>query len=274
MRRADRRAHGGHHLDDCRRRGLGRETADRLQGDHVDADCPDDFPAADGGACRHRERTDDFYPHGDAVARAPHARADKRQGDDAHGFLGIVASVRVGHKCGGQNLKLGEPFIDPVLRSVLQQQKQQLHHKEARYETDHGGGDERQDHLVHDITPLDGAKTARGHRRRADQAADQSVRRAARQAEIPRQQIPEDAPGKRRDDDILRDRARHNPFGNRGGDFDAHERTHEIQAGGHDDRIAGGEHPGGHRRRDGVCRIVKAVDKVKGQRHEDNDEKR
>lgn len=92
-------------MDDASGGGLGREAVDGLQPNHFVAHRFDDSPATGGGACGHGEGAahdhpswnffedgcvEEGGPFRQVVKGAGFCRGEQCEGDDAHGFLGIV----------------------------------------------------------------------------------------------------------------------------------------------------------------------------------------
>ena len=99
--------------------------------------------------------------------------------------------------------------------------------------------------------------------------------RAGGQTEQPGDQIPDDracqgTEDRRHGDNLQID----NPFADRGGDRRSGERAGQVEKGGHGYRLARCQDLGRDDRRDRVGGIMKAVDVLKNQRREDNDEEK
>ena len=119
------------------------------------------------------------------------------------------------------------------------------------------------------------ARDDRGEARLRDRgarvAADQRVRRAGRQPEVPGDQIPDDRAGEaaedhREGDDVDVDHAGADGLRDRRAE---RERGDEVEERRPDDRLAGRQHAGRDDRRDGIGGVVKSVDVVEDERDED-----
>ena len=134
----------------------------------------------------------------------------------------------------------------------------------------------RNKHLGHQAGPDDAVPTDRGEHR-ADDAADQRVRRAGRQTEQPGEQVPDNAADQAGEHQLQRDETRvDETLCDRGGDRGRQERAHEVQHRRHRDGDLRLEGPAGDRRGHGVAGVVEAVREVEGERgdhHDDQQEK-
>ena len=116
----------------------------------------------------------------------------------------------------------------------------------------------------------DGAPAGLGHGR-AGVAADERVRRARREAVVPRDQVPDDRAHQagedhREADDRDVDQARPDGLGDGRAEG---ERRDEVEEGGPDDGLARRQHARRHDGRDRVRGVVKAVDVVEDERDDD-----
>ena len=251
-------------------RSFGRKAFDRFQLDHVDPDGLDDSPSADRGAERHREGTEQLYFYRDPVACLNHPAADQSQRDDAHGFLRIVAAVRVGHQSGGSDLQFGKPFVHGFLGSRAKQPVQEFHDKKTDHEANKRGGEERNNHLVQYRGPVNHTEFAGHDDRGADQASDERVGRTARQGNVPRDQIPYNCAAQSAGDHILSQMPDNQTGSNGFRHVDADEGADEIKRRRHHRRGPRAEDPccdGGCNR---ICCVVEPIDKIENQREKDN----
>jgi hypothetical protein len=151
----------------------------------------------------------------------------------------------------------------------------------------------REDHLADDAVELGSvarpvhAVHAEARERGSDEAAEQRVRRARREAEQPGEEVPDDAADEagQHDEqqrgsaaleqrrvgrarlvldlhDRVRDRERH---------LDAEEGAHQVEHGGERDRDLGLQRAGRDGRGHRVRRVVEAVGEVEGERRDDDE---
>src|SRR5207253_8397224 len=178
-------------------RGLGGEAALRLHLEHALPERADDPPAADVGAEADGEAGGDLDPGRNLEARGVAVPVqDERERDHAHRLLRVVRAVREGDPRPGAELAEAEaavrdPGAEPDEDPVDEEQE-----AEGGGERDRGGGERGDDDLVRDPVPED-APRARLDERGADEAADQRMRRARREAEPPREEAPRDRTGER-----------------------------------------------------------------------------
>ena len=97
---------------------------------------------------------------------------------------------------------------------------------------------------------------------------------ARRDAVAPGNQIPGNGRQQRGNDQELGGiRGGHDPFANRGGDGGACQRSRNVENTGHQHRGARCQHPCCDRGRDGVGRIVEAIDKIEDEADGDDQNK-
>ncbi len=189
--------------------GFGAESADRLQFGDTGAHGVDDAPPtevgaqSDGGVGREDDRPVVVSPTALQFGSTEDLGAEQRTGDDAHGFLSIVAAVAEAVGSGGEQLQAAEPGVDALRRLAAKNPENRGHEQERENEAndrgDHdedeglipsGGDDDRKRTGTHDGGP--------GH------ATNESVRGGCGQAPPPRKQVPNDGAEQAADDDVLR----------------------------------------------------------------------
>ncbi len=207
-----------------------------------------------------------------AVLPAGH---DQRERDDAHRLLRVVGAVRERHETRREDLAPAEA-VAPVGLAVVAARdgiRQPGHEKR-----DHAGrerGDQRRQHdLAQHHAEIDRLQ-ARAHQGRADEAAEQGVRRTRGQAQQPRQHVPGDRADKPREDDrqevqrrdlLFADDAVRDGLGHLG----RQERADEVEARREHDGHLGLERPGRDRRRHRVRGVVEPVGEVEEQCQRDD----
>src|SRR4051812_18945338 len=108
LRRRHRHPEMGRADEDGGTRRLRRETVNGLElGDPLTHRAHDP-PAPDGSAGGQRRRRDDDHPRRD-LDLGDDAGGEQREGDDAHGLLGVVGSVGECHERGREDLEPPEP---------------------------------------------------------------------------------------------------------------------------------------------------------------------
>ena len=180
--------------------------------------------------------------------------------------------MRERHHGRREDLHLLELAIDGRWAEPAEQPEQYFHDAEARRNRHERRQDQRQHDLADapEIQPVG----ADGNEHRADDAADERVRRTRRESQPPRQDVPEHRADERRDDDVFVHmlRAFHDVRADRLRDARAVHRAREIEERRHDDGVARMQRARRDRRRDRVRRIVESVDEVKEQRQPDDRE--
>ena len=130
--------------------------------------------------------------------------------------------------------------------------------------------DHRQDDLVEDAAPEDAVDAGAGDHR-ADEAAEERVRGARRDAEVPGGEVPHDGADEggehdRQGDEVGVDEA----FADGLGDAGVDERAEQVEPGGHEDGDARRERARRHRGGDRVGGVVEAVGVVEDERQDDD----
>ena len=153
---------------------VGGETADGLQFENLAADGFDDAPTAHRRAQRHGCGRQNFHRRGH-LEHIDIAAGQKRQRDDAHGFLCVVRSVGKRHHRRRDNLHPFEAPVHDIGRGFPKQEIEEMHHKIPG-----GYGNKRRQHQgQHDFPDADKIEPddACGHQHRADDAAHHRVGR-------------------------------------------------------------------------------------------------
>ena len=106
---------------------------------------------------------------------------------------------------------------------------------------------------------------------RADDAADQRMRRARRDAVPPGDAVPDDRADQRAEDDVMVDAARlDDALADGRGDAQVEDEDRDdVEEGGEDDRLLRLQHAGGDHGRDRVRGVVEAVHEVERDRQHD-----
>ncbi len=270
MRGRDGNAQQGGHEQRDRAAGLGAKAPHGLELGDLLPHGLDDAPAAEHGAERNGGVAADDGPDGRrGVAGRGVARGDQQQPDDADGLLRVVAAVPQAVGTRGDELQPAKPPVHAARARAAEYPRHGDHHQRAEDETEqrrekdegHGlenaGGDQR-------------AGARLGHDG-ADDAADQRVRRAARDAVVPGDDVPGDGAHQGAEDDVgvhhprlddaLADGGRHAQVEDEDGD--------EVEEGGEHHRLPRLEHAGGNHRGDRVGGIVEAVHEVEHDGHRD-----
>jgi hypothetical protein len=294
----ERDAEVGRAFDDGGGGGLGGEAVDGLQFHHLVAHRFDDAPAAAGGAGGHHEGAGDHDPAvdfkfgglqeaepvGQVFEGAGLGAGEEREGDDAHGFLGVVGAMGKSHPGRAHNLQLAEVFVDEVRRGAAQQGVEQIHEDGGADEADDRRGEHGHDNLGPEAGGLafdhlgpvhDGPVSIGGGQGRAAESADERVAGGGGQAEPPGEEVPGDRADERgqnrgHGDGGGIDEAAANGLGDGG----AHHGAEEVEERGHHDGLARGEHLGRDDRGDGVGGVVEAVDVFEHQGREQNDQEK
>jgi len=144
--------------DDDSGAGFCGEPVDGLQSDHFVTESLNDAPATGSGTGGHDDSAEQFDPGGDlkffgvfgqcgAEEAEPFGEIIKFsaggsggecEGDDAHGFLGIVGAVHESHGTGTEQLCASEDESDGAWAPVLQQEVQQSHDGKSQQEAAQG----------------------------------------------------------------------------------------------------------------------------------------
>ena len=127
------------------------------------------------------------------MIEAPSLRpGKKREGDNAHCFLRIIAAVGMRHPGRTKNLQLAENGMDRRRRKTMKDQKEREHHQSAEKET----GQRRCNHRDNHLRPESGVPfqhrpvSVRGRERGSAQSADQRMTGTRRQTDPPGRNIP------------------------------------------------------------------------------------
>ena len=129
----------------------------------------------------------------------------------------------------------------------------------------------RKEHLRPDLVPVNASQLEGRGQRGAPQRADQGMRRARRDAEIPGDQIPDDRAQQRRQHQLLRGDRSIDDLGHRVGDLGRiDDATDDVEAGGHDKRVGRLERARSDAGRDRVRGVVESVGVVEEERDHDH----
>src|SRR5216684_840090 len=133
-------------------------------------ECSNNSPTTGGRTDRHRCGAKYFYPqrHGEhrrpqkfepgrqMIESAGFGAGEKREGDDAHCFLGVIGAVTMRHPCSAHDLRLSKKQMDEVRCEPMQQYEQQKHYQSAKNESRDRRGNHRQNHFWPDTgVPFD-----------------------------------------------------------------------------------------------------------------------
>ena len=158
----------------------------------------DDAPAASecaesNGAVRRQHDPERDVERFDVAGREQHT------GDNPHRLLRVVGAVIETEECGRQQLQPAEPAVDAGRRRPAEDPLNRRHQQQARRQTDERREKDEDDRL---------GPAARDERREtglrdsgARIATNQRMRRARRQAEVPRDQVPDDGARRPAEDD-------------------------------------------------------------------------
>ena len=133
----------------------------------------------------------------------------QRARDDAHRLLRVVGAVHQAVGRGGDQLQPAEPAIDARGRRVAEDPVDRRHHDQPDDEADERRDDD-EDQRLGPAGDDDGAEARLGDGR-AGVAAEQRVRRARRQPEVPRDQVPRDRADQAGEDHRVRHDRRDRP---------------------------------------------------------------
>ncbi len=190
------------------------EAVHRLKFYHFMAERADDSPATRGCPGRHGDGAKNFYPRGNGaenrclqkgqrrrqMIEIPRFRSGKKsQRNNAHGFLGVIASVRMRHPGRAKDLQLPENGVDRTGSKTMKQQEKSKHHQSAEKETSQRRCNHRDNHLGPEPgVPLQHRPISmRSRDRGAAQSANERMARARRQANQPGGNVPREGGDKR-----------------------------------------------------------------------------
>src|SRR5438067_12160685 len=134
------------------------------------------------------------------MIEAPRLRPGKKgEGDNAHCFLRVIATVRMRHPGRAKDLQLAENGMDRRWRKTMEDQKKREHHQSAEEETDQRGCNHRNNYLwPESAVPFqDRPVSARGRERGSAQAANQRMTGTRRETDPPGRDIPGEGSDKR-----------------------------------------------------------------------------
>ena len=101
-------------------------------------------PERDSAKCRRFQKREP----GRKVIKMPRFRAGKKgEGDNAHGFLGVVSPMAVRHPCCAENLQLSEYRMNQVRGEPVAAQRTGETLPAAEKKTGDGRGDHRHNHF-------------------------------------------------------------------------------------------------------------------------------
>ncbi len=214
--------HGG-------RGGLGGEALRRLDVGQALAHRADDPPAAHVGAEADRETGGQHDPHRRSRARAQVPGRDQDERDDAHRLLRVARAVRERHHRRRHRLAVLEAAVDRRAAGAPGERVGQVRRAERDHAADERRRDGRHQDLLDDDVEVDRAR-AGADPDRADQTAEQRVRRRGRQPEQPGHQVPQHGTDQAAEDD----RGRHlgvvdEAAGDRLGDLGRQERSDDVE---------------------------------------------
>ncbi len=251
--------------------GFGGEAVLGFEVSELGAHGFDDLPATNGGADTHDGGAEEDDPRGD-VKLGNEPPQEEGEGKGAHKFLAVVAAVTESDKGGGEDLGVAEKVSDTADASIGEDEGDELEDGEGDGETKHG----RKEQAEADFGPAlpeERREAARGQGG-AGEAGDEGVAFAGGEAKFPGEGAPEDdgdhgrGDGDQRDgvgvDDVAADG---------GGDGGTGEGADNVEGGGHDDGGFGGEDAGGNDGGDGVGGVGPAVDKLRPEDEEEDEEK-
>src|SRR5438874_3572700 len=127
------------------------------------------------------------------MIEAPRLRPGKKgEGDNAHCFLRVIATVRMRHPGRAKDLQLAENGMDRRRRKTMEDQKKREHHQSAEEETGQWGCNHRNNYLwPESAVPFqDRPVSARGRERGSAQAANQRMTGTRRETHQPSCNIP------------------------------------------------------------------------------------
>ena len=277
-------------LNDERGARLCRESMHGLQFHHAVTECADDAPTTRGGTHRHGRGAETYDPGGQSEGRSskktqpagqmieasPFCAGKKSERDDAHGFLGVIATVAMRHPSRAEDLQFAKKRLHKIWRKAMQRDKKQKHQERAENKACEWGDDHGHNYFwPHTRVPFYDRPTAagRGHRRPA-KSADERVTRTRGQTEPPGR----DVPGERSDDRAKHRGHRdhvcvHQPLANGRCNGAAEERAGEIEECGHCNRLTRRKDFGRHHGGDRIRGVVKAVAVFKNDRRENDGKK-
>src|SRR2546429_4907916 len=112
------------------------------------------------------------------MIEAPRLRPGKKgEGDNAHCFLRVIATVRMRHPGRAKDLQLAENGMDHRRRKTMEDQKKREHHQSAEEETGQRGCNNRNNYLWQkSAVPFKNRQaTSPGPDRAPDQPANKSI---------------------------------------------------------------------------------------------------
>src|SRR6266513_4382321 len=127
------------------------------------------------------------------MIEAPRLRPGKKgEGDNAHCFLRVIATVRMRHPGRAKDLQLAENGMDRRWRKAMEDQEKRGHHWSAEEETGQRGCNHRDNYLwPESAVPFqDRPVSARGRVRGSAQAANQRMTGTRRETDPPGRNVP------------------------------------------------------------------------------------
>ncbi len=202
---------------------------------------------------------------------AERAHRDQGQGDDAHRLLSVVRAVREGDQRGRGDLADAEALGDRVLAGPGGDLVGEVGGEESgdpgHQRRGHRGDQDLLDNLV-EVHPVGARSDPDG----ADQAAEQGVGGARREAHQPGHEVPEDRSDEPREDHPRRDQGVvDDAAGDRLRDFRGQEGADDVESSTDQNRRTGLQRPRGDGRRHRVGGVVESVGEVEGQGRDDDD---
>src|SRR6266576_246917 len=127
------------------------------------------------------------------MIEAPRLRPGKKgEGDNAHCFLRVIATVRMRHPGRAKDLQLAENRMDCRRRKTMEDKKKREHHQSAEEKTSQRRCNHRNNYLwPESAVPFqDGPVSARGRERGSAQAANQRMTGTRRETDPPGRNVP------------------------------------------------------------------------------------
>ena len=227
-----------------------------------------DAPTAHVRTRRNRQAAYGYNPQLGTSACTLRTNGDKSKRDNAHGFLGVVRTVRKCHQARRNRLSMTEAIGNLVFAHLLHDKIYEFYRDERRQTGNDRRNKRRNEHLGKHRTEVH-AFNARTDNDGAHKAAEQRMRRARRKAHEPREQVPNDCANEARENEfrsnchrLLIDDAARNGFRH----LSRKKCANQVQRTGSNNRSFRLKRSGCDRRSHSVGRVVKAVREVKRER--------
>ena len=198
------------------------------------------------------------------------ARGDQQQPDDADRLLRVVAAVAEAVEPGRDQLQAAEPVVDLAAARRARKMLATSTISSAPSRKPSTGETKMKSTVFPMPAAIERAGAGLGDHR-ADDAADQRVRRARRNAEPPGDEVPDDRADQRAEDDVMVDDAGlDDALADRRRDAEVEDEDRDdVEEGGEDDRLLRLEHAGRDDGGDRVGGVVEAVHEVERDRQHD-----